>query len=337
MLFRYFILLRIHKNKRNLIKKLKSKNNFNETADEVRSRTQKIFVKNLLKILSSAWISLLSPFIWTGMFTLIVFIIFAIFDFQCSEISFGYMRNTHLVFTAFCYLSVLFLIFMDWIFNIKLIFTCKWKKFLIEDDPYQFKLDMLCTVSMIIPTAIWAFVPMPRLFYAFMTEIIDFIGIFAAGMISLPVTIIMDLIFQYRKKNNRKETIDVAYVMSPKFIDLFIKHCESEWSVENIEFKLDIKKYKSLTSSSEREKLVKIIEDKFLIPNVSELEINAPSGLMIEASKKIECGLLEDSLFDSLEKVVDANLSDVIGRFQFSTMYLNFLKDEENHQKDLGL
>jgi len=197
---------------------------------------------------------------------------------------------------------------------------------------------MLCTVSMIIPTAIWAFVPMPRLFYAFMTEIIEFLGVFSAGMISLPVTIIMDLIFQYRKKNfSQIEVIDVSYVMSPRFIDLFIKHCESEWSVENIEFKLDVKKYKSLTSSSEREKLVKIIEDKFLIPNVSELEINAPSGLMIEASKKIECGLLEDGLFDSLEKVVDANLSDVIGRFQFSTMYLKFLKDEENHQKDLGL
>ena len=103
----------------------------------------------------------------------------------------------------------------------------------------------------------------------------------------------------------------------PNFFEAFQLFAEREYSPENVEFKLDIKKYKSLTSSSEREKLVKIIEDKFLIPNVSELEINAPSGLMIEASKKIECGLLEDSLFDSLEKVVDANLSDVIEDFNF--------------------
>ena len=124
MLFRYFILLRIHQNKRNLIKKLKTKTSFNDEADEVRSGFKKVFVKNLLKILSSAWISLLSPFIWTGIFCLIIFTIYASYGFQCSEISYSHMRNTHLVFTGICYLSVLFLICMDWIFNIKLIFTC---------------------------------------------------------------------------------------------------------------------------------------------------------------------------------------------------------------------
>eukprot|EP01080_Neovahlkampfia_damariscottae_P002010 gene2010-1517_t len=339
MLARYMILLRIHNNKRRLIKKLKSKRNFHESNSEILRNRWKILRKKLLKILSSPWITAGVPLIWGAIFITITFSIYASRNFQCSNGTFEYMRLVHFSMFGVCVAVVLFLLIFDFVLNFRFIVQCKWKKVFFDDDPYKFRFDMIGMFLMLFPTLIWAFAPLPKVIFSIITDIAVHMGLWTGGMQALFITVVQESIISYRKSNDSRDSSDlsVSYVMSPEIIDCFQKFCESEWSVENILFKLEVEKYQNLKSYSDRLILAEMIKNLYLIPGASELEINCPSKLLNEIGKKIKEGDHEDDLFLPIEKVVNINLNDTISRFQFSKMYLNLLKEFDKKHKRLGL
>ena len=248
------------------------------------------------------------------------------------------MRIAYLSYYFFTFTFLGIVAIVDFTFNVPLILKCKWNKIFIDDDPFNFRIELAPLFSAVPLTIVWGFVPLPKYFYSIITEYLMFILLFTSGTQTLLITIIKKIIFLRNKSRNRKsESISIKYCLSPEIIDLFIKFCEYEWSVENISFKLDIVKYKNLKSKSERSVMADIIKTKYLIIDVSELEINAPQKTLIEICKKIDNGNIENDLFHPIEKVVDVNLGDTISRFQFSSMYYNYLSNIKYREKVLGL
>eukprot|EP01080_Neovahlkampfia_damariscottae_P006536 gene6536-10543_t len=327
MIFRYMILLRIHKNKRSL----------NLENEELKFKMIPYLRKRLLATLASPWIFIGAPLIWASIFVGICLILFASFSFQCTTHLFLFLRYTNVAMFGILCLGIFSFVMVDFILNIKFIIKCKWKKIFFDDDPYNFRSDMIGILFVILPVSIWVLVPLPKVVFAIFTDIILYGGILYSGGQALVITIIKSIIFRIRiSRGNNHSSIHVNDVTSPELVDVFVRFCESEWSVENIMFKLDIQKYKSL-KRSERKLFSELIKQKYLIPNVSELEINAPVRSMIDAGKLIADGKFEDDLFNQLEKIVDLNLSDTINRFRFSYIYATHLNDIEIQKKTLGL
>ena len=337
MLFRYIILLFIHKRKRSFINKLKKSEN--EQAENY--TISKKILNFSLKILSSPWIVLFTPFIWLFIYESILFIIFFGFNFNCSIISFFYLDNVHNFFIFISSFLTICIIIFDFIFNIPLIFTCKWKKIFLYDDPYHFRLDMIGSLFIFIPTLIWLLVPLPRYFTIVFAEIVLFLQLYFEGIQSLVITILkknLNLFCCQKKiKFSFNDRMNINYCLQENMIEEFKLFCQFEWSEENILFKLDCIKYKSLNSISDRKKFANIIRNKYLSPDISTLEINAPSKLMNQVSKLIDNEQFESDLFFVLEKVVDVNLSDTISRFSVSSAYRSHLKTLEIEEKSLGL
>eukprot|EP01080_Neovahlkampfia_damariscottae_P006515 gene6515-10523_t len=342
LLFRYMILLKIHNNKINLIKKLKKKASFHEEANEVKFNWWKVTTNYILKMISSPWIILIFPIIWIFVFWSFLLIIYGVFDFQCTTTSFGYMRLFHFGYFGINFAFMIGYSFYDVLSNIPSIIRCKWKNMFYQDDPFFYRLDMYSIWLIIPPSCIWGFATLPKYIYAIVTDWVILIGLWVSGWQMLVITIVKKMIFfrnNFRKSNGEsgEQVIDIQYCIDPKMVDFFIRFCESEWSVENIYFKLDVKKYELLTSKSERKQFSEIIRQKYLIPGVSELEINCPNKYMYAVSRQIDEGNFPDDLFQAIECIVDINLSDTISRFQFSSTYTNYLTKQEKKNKELGL
>ena len=337
ILFRYLILLRIHKNKRILINKLKQTASFHDEVDELKINRSRIFINNFLKIVSSPWSTLIFPPLFTVFYCLLNLFIYGYYSFECYESTYTAMRILYITVTAILYVIVIFLILIDGILNIQLIFNCRCKKIFVDDDPFNFRPDMIGVLAVIIPSAIWTAVPLPKYIYAVITEFTLFCAPWLMGWQALVITIFKKFILYLRKNKDIKKKIYLEYCISNEIIEIFIQFCELEWSVENILFKLDVRKYLNSKSNSERKKICQVISTKYITPDVSQLEINCPVPLMVSAIKKIEKEEFDDDLFVDIEKVVDGNLCDTISRFQFSSLYNSYLKQLENQKKELGL
>jgi hypothetical protein len=311
---RYLILLRIHENKKNFLRKLNKNNSFFEEAEQIKSNRFKVWYNYILKTISSPYITLLAPLIWWALYVTISLIIYAANSFQCNTISFTQMRFFFLGCYVFFFIFIMLLLFIDFLFYVPLIFKCQFYDFFFKIDPFSYRIDMISTWLMPPPTMIWGFVSLPKILGGVVTDVVVHIGLWISGGQMLFITIIKKLIFlinKCKKKNSREnKNMNIAYCISPEILDIFIQFCESEWSIENISFKLDVKKFKSLASPGERQALAEIIKQKYLIPDVSELEINAPSKFLNPTNKKILDGDIDVELFASLENVVDLNLSD---------------------------
>eukprot|EP01080_Neovahlkampfia_damariscottae_P012037 gene12037-5434_t len=330
---RYYFMLRLFNSKRSFLKRIR-----NNSDEDIKTSRLKIWFNFFLKSLSSPWISLVYLIIFTIIFVISMVFAFAMNEFKCTSSTYDQMRYIYLAFYGFS-LGVFFLVtIIDFIFNIPLIFRCKWKKIFVDDDPYNFRLELLPCIIALPLIGVWSFASLPKIGYSTLTEILDYILLFITGWQTLFVTIIKKTIFLIKKsKHQNDEKMSIKHCTSPEIIDVFIEFCESEWSVENISCKMDIGKYRSLTSISTRKRLSRIIRTKYLIVGVSELEVNAPNHFFVSINKKIEEEIFEDDLFDGLESVIDSNLCDTISRFQFSSLYFSHLKDMEKKNKTLGL
>eukprot|EP01080_Neovahlkampfia_damariscottae_P006516 gene6516-10524_t len=341
ILFRYLVLLRIQNRKRKYIEDIKDKRMSVMDLEAInisptRHRASIMF-KFFLKVLSSRRTTLLFPVIWVGLFLCIIFIIHAAGNFQCHTEVFGKMRIVYFVQVIAVYGFYFILLVVDLMLNIPNIFRCKWKKIFVEDDPHNHRLDMYWVLLMVIPTVIWGVVPLPKTIYSFVTELVMSFGLWVSGLQVILITIIKKLLFWLSKSKSKKRSkmkktrtliVDIDHVFNDEIVGAFLKFAEAEWSEENVLFKIDVKRYKK-GNQEEREKFSEIIRNKYLIPRVSELEINAPTKFLNIVCQQIDQKIFERDLFQPLEDIVDVNIVDIISRFAFSSQYYNLLDELE--------
>eukprot|EP01080_Neovahlkampfia_damariscottae_P007824 gene7824-12297_t len=332
--FLAFALLQLAK----IIKKLKLKEPENKEGEDKYANLKKK-LNFFLKIISSHWIVLIFPFIWIALFECLQLAMIAYNGFKCTESTFFIQRMIHAGFIGIVFILAIFGLIFDFVCNIPLIIRCEWKKIFIKNDPFNYRLDMLCFLLIIPPSIVWLTANLPSFIFSVIIELIMFIGLYISGLQVFLISLIKWIYHSRQKqklKNKSKDVFNVDSILKSKILDVFIEYCESEWSSENIFLKLDIIKYKQ-SKAHERADLTWIIKERYLLVNVSPLEINCPSPILNKALKAITQKNFSDNLFDEIETNVDLNLMDTISRFMFSSLYSACLKDIEDEKKMLGL
>jgi hypothetical protein len=336
IVLRYFLLLRIHEQKKLAVLKMEE-----EEIDIGRCGKLNPMIMRFIKLISNKYFILILPPLWAFVFAILMTIIYGINEFKCSITTTFALRMGHLICMFIFIISVTILILIDFLWNLKNIFTCKWRKYLIEDDPYHFRVDVL-TIIPIVPLAmVWAFVPLPYLFKGIIVDLIIFQGILVNGGVALGITIFKFIYYKYKRiiQSNKLEYKKLLLddVFSNQDLSmLFGRFCDLEWSSENYLFRLDVEKYIK-SNLKDRKILVKFMKTRYLEFSKSPLELNVLESEIFEFNKKIEKGEYPDDLFRNLMKTVNLNLLDSLSRFSFSSLYESHLTSEREKQKTLGL
>jgi hypothetical protein len=329
---RYIALLQIHLNKRKFLKRIEK----SKTAKHFNCFEK--FLNSILKVFSSQLIIYIVPSVWFCIFTFIFVLNYGLHGFYCSVDSYFVDTIVHYVFVLMFYFFFICIVVFDLIMNIPLIFKCRWKKIFLDNDPFHFRLDIISFLFTFPLVVVWLFSPFPYLISSILTEINLFIGLWVSGIQALMITMLKKFIYflqSFRARMSFYEKLNLKDVLQEEIIDVFEEFCVSEWSSENILLKKDIIEYKK-SNNQERKKLCEFISKNYLMSS-SPLEVNCPEFLLTQVIKKISANIMEDDLFNDVEKVLDVNLSDTISRFRFSSLYFNYLKDLETKNKDLGL
>lgn len=151
------------------------------------------------------------------------------------------------------------------------------------------------------------------------------------GLLSLLITIyfyIKSFIFENRKNSTPLLTV----FQSDELFDLFLQYAQSEWSVENVYFKISVDQYKK-SSKEKRFQYAKEMIMEFFNSN-SVFELNIP---LIIKEKVLNCFTstknLPPDLFYDVEKEVEGNLNDTLSRFMLTYEYKAWVGKQNLLQK----
>eukprot|EP01080_Neovahlkampfia_damariscottae_P003989 gene3989-7245_t len=309
----------------------------NNKSNETRERFETKF-SMILKFLSLQYCYVIFPVIWGFFFFILMIVIYAINDFKCSSVTAVSIRYGHFG----CLVIVVVLtgcaIVIDLISNIRNILKYRWKKYLLLDDPFHYRLDMIWFVFVVPLVPIWALAPIPYLFKGIVVDFILLFTMCGCGLQALVITIFKKLFAQSKKFTSKNTFLTMETVLkNDNLLKMFINFCELEWSSENIYFKLDALEYKRTKTISERKILTETMKERYLLFSASILELNVREHFIHEVVKKINSELYYDHLFDDLEISIDTNLLDTLQRFKFSKHYDAYLLDLKTKEQSLGL
>jgi hypothetical protein len=336
MIFRYILMLHLNSKKRLYAANLKKMKSSEVSVGSMKVRNSRF--ERFISILSSHWIFLILPILWSFIFSCILIFEFGIMGFSCKEITTEIFRYTHVFFAVMWAISIFLLLMFDLIMNIKDIACCRCKNYFLKNDPFHFRIEMIYIVFNTPLPVIWAFVPFPMTFRSILGDIQIVVVIFLSGFIALIITIYKKIILFFHKKNSKHVNFIETILKDENLLEIFQTFCEGEWSTENILLKVSIHEYKQ-KGPKERVALAIEMKQNFLIVKQSPLEVNAPYRVLKRLADYIEKSGAEykDDLFNELEDCIDENLSDTIPRFISSAEYSSFKKARETYEKSLGL
>eukprot|EP01080_Neovahlkampfia_damariscottae_P004981 gene4981-8575_t len=347
MMVRYILMLIIHQYKRKLIRKLRN----NTLTSNLTKKSEKIqnYFQVVLKLISSQYAYLLVPILWGALFETIIFIVYVLYGLNCSTEAAFAIRIAHLCCIALFCTIICISISFDLFMNARNIFCGNWYEYLIKNDPYNYRLDMIC-IFFVIPLCIfWVSAPVPYIIRGLIVDLIFLVGFWACGLQALIITITQCFFrtfkekmagenFKTKKRSLTTKMTTFDFLGEGNLLETFIEFTELEWSSENIFFKMDVVAYKKYKpNSSERMNICQLIKTRYLQFSHSTLEINATESEIIAVVKKIDARIFEDELFDKLEKIVENNLSDTMSRFLVSNLYSNYQIEQKKNEKSLGL
>jgi hypothetical protein len=363
IMMRYSVLLQLHFLKKDFInnqKALKRKtsntfspstkimsktlsSSFNSKLKQFQQKPNIVYMiqqlRKVLLVLQSQWVLLVIPFVWVFLFESIVFFIVVFSEFQCKPWTRTYITNLHffglLLFTSF------FLVFfiIDIILSLRNILRCRWKKY-IEEDPFQFRYDFAVLVPFVPFLILWVFFNFPNAISTSLSDILFALGTMLNGGWALIITISRKLIFLIKSNNmdNTRLKLNIDIILKDEnLLEKFIEFSEFEWSSENIYFKIDVSEYKKKNDNKSKKAIADQIKENYLIRNVSPLEINVTKKALNPTLIQIEQQSITIDMFDFIEREVDVNICDTLSRFIISSQYNQYLKENENPLKSLGL
>jgi hypothetical protein len=266
---------------------------------------------------------------------------FVISSFQCSIVS-NITIGAFGAYTAFILLAILVVLLLDLIFSMNLIIHCKWKDLFFKNDPFYFRIQqiigivgiflvfLLGIVSITIPSL--SIFLNGRKTHIYLVVIVGMVVLSLMLYLLLIYSVLLIMMLSFFKSlygciskrfSSKKQTESFEesrlkmFLTNPDLSIIFKKFSDSEWSSENYLIYYDIQSYKELPEN-EREDFVNKMIRMYLNGYSSELEVNISQKETENLKKLVEQGQFYDSLFDAIEKEVETNLKDILGRFIFS-------------------
>jgi hypothetical protein len=320
------------------------------------------FIK-ILKYINSD-IVVISLQILSYLIVAVLFILgFVISSFQCSIVS-NVTIGVFGVYTAFILLAILVVLLIDLIFSMNLIIHCKWREYFLKNDPFYFRIQqiigmvgiflviLLGIVSLTIPSL--SVFLQGRKTHIYLVVVVSLVVLSIMFYLLLFYSVVLIMIFTFiksthrciskrLKKSNQTELFEESrlkmFLTNPDLSILFRKFSDSEWSSENYLIYYDIQTYRGLPLDERKEFVIKMVK-LYLNDYSPELEINISQKETENLKKNVEQSQFHDSLFDAIEKEVETNLKDILGRFIFSKEFKShgfrsdFIKNQINEDEN---
>jgi hypothetical protein len=357
MIFRYAILLQFRLRKREFIKNWISLKNSKSRSNSVfvdkiqyqieKTRENQHFIRffqtirKIFLFLQSRWILIFVPIVWISIFILVMFAIYSYSGFTCLSWTFQYMRYVHFFGLLLCTICILFFYLLDVVMSFRNFLKCECHRFWVEDDPSHARMEYGILFIFVPLVIIWGVGdPVPYFFRSILSDVLFFLGFLMGGGIALFITIFKKFIFflQSRKLKETRTKITFSLILKDEILlDKFIQFTEYEWSSENVYFKLDVLEYQKKTDLVSKRNLALQMKKNYLLVNVSPLELNVTRTTLNAVLRKMEENEFEDDLFEKLVHEVDTNLYDTLSRFEFSNIYLLWMKSNETELSTLVL
>jgi hypothetical protein len=128
----------------------------------------------------------------------------------------------------------------------------------------------------------------------------------------------------FRKKTN--QGIE-SYFKDPEVEKMFVKFCETEYSLENILCYQDIREFKKSLKDP------MLIYHRYLNGSSSVMEVNVPRRQCHDIDEKLKSGQFDAHLFDSIEGTVITNMIDTLSRFVFDGSYVKYMVHQRTEKQ----
>jgi len=124
------------------------------------------------------------------------------------------------------------------------------------------------------------------------------------------------------------------FIHHPLGMEFFSRHCQDEYSSENIEFFKDSQKFKDLTPEKQKT-VAQEIADKYLDSSIATLEINIKGPIKKAALEKVRIGEITGDMFAECQlEVLRLMERDSFKRFKQSQLFQDFLEAAESYEVD---
>eukprot|EP01080_Neovahlkampfia_damariscottae_P010754 gene10754-3373_t len=221
---------------------------------------------------------------------------------------------------------------VDLLINWRIILVCKLKKYFIDDDIYYFRLESLFFLGLLSVGAVWISVSKPKIIGMISVEIILVLGWIAIGGVLTLLITTFKYCFPQKKKINEINEIEEIFKDEELYL-LFYRQARKEYSLENVLFRVDSMKYKTMKNKKKREEHAIMMVEKYLSGSSSPFEINVDFNTISKAVELIREGRFDDNIFDDLDYCIYRNLSDTYSRFIHSSEFSRYQKE----MKDIKL
>jgi hypothetical protein len=253
--------------------------------------------------------------------------------------------------------GVFLLLIIDISMNIKSLLICSCKKFWIKNDPYFFKIQQLVFLPMIV--VLFQIVSLrlnitiskesrdnifrecnennPYFQYDdWLIRIYTYINFFYFSGLILTITFILKIkswIQKFRRQENNKHSSfeikknDIEFIFQDQILTQRFKlFAETDFSLQEIYLFHSIKDYQKCNENEKRQIALKIYH-KYLNGKYSELEVNIPRLETLKIFQKLNTpSMLDDLLFQDIEKLTIRNILETFDRFKKSSEFEEYSK-----------
>ena len=206
--------------------------------------------------------------------------------------------------------------------NFNLLRKCKLKEYLFSRDPFRVRIELSLFITALIVFVLFGIMTISNFSFTIELILIDLLVLIQTLIVvlfPLSITIYRKIISKCSKiSKENQNTMDQIFT-NPNFLEAFKIFAENEYSIENVEFRIDFEKYKTIGTGN-REKFVEKINKKYFHLD-SPYEINIDSKTKNQYQKQLETCVFSDDLYDHVMDSVNQNLFDTYGRFITSFEY----------------
>jgi hypothetical protein len=273
------------------------------------------------------------------LYILLPILISSLYQFRCADPFLNF-----LIFIQF-YIANLFIIFLTFsltiidlfIINFHNLIKCKLYKIFVEDDPYYFKSENILFIISFIMFLFYGVADLSLIFlanpyYKLIDNVMFFFYLFYISFFHFTFITIVTLFSLCQRKREQKKDFLEKIIENEFLFNLLLKFSIKEWSSENVLILKDIDHFKKIIEFNMKIEYSKFIENNYLNYTLSPMEVNIDHSSIQSFKLKLK-DLKEENinfLFDEVENSIKKNLDDTLMRFQYSSEYISFEKNQKN-------
>lgn len=244
--------------------------------------------------------------------------------------------GVNLTIFAFSFLVLL----IDMLINITPIVKCQWKKYLIDDDPFFYRLEIIQIIPILVLMIfgeLTHFIPLSDgviITRKVIHTVVFYSLLYLHVLFPAALTLLRKMRKCFRKKESVSDTVIDQIYNDPELWKFFLNFTKKEWNSENALFVEEVMNFKrrSLTKNE-----CNRIYETFLEGSSSIYELNVPREMCEKIKVNLHNDKLTMDLFDEVFGQVKANLKDPIFRFTQTKEYLVYVNQKVLNNNILGV